>query len=274
MSVVAQVVTLALLFPIMKAMGDTGVPETLIGYVLGSAKGLRSLLFLMFVSVAVLSGFFNNTPIVVMMIPVLQSLCQRRGLPPRALLMPLSFAAQAGGSLTLMGSSINFVAQEVFAGKGYHIAFFTLSFGGVIIVCFGAAYCSLLGPRLLANSATSSSSSEPVVNRQTSGKEYFTLHLRVQGSSPLAGILVRDVGLHRIPGVQAVFAVLRQHADSAEEAACRRDRPSTVELRQFSDIPEPTPNVEGGVEYRGWDQLADLELQQGDLVLRLPIERP
>ena len=248
----------------MKAMGDTGVPETLIGYVLGNLKGTRALLFGMFTSVAFLSGLFNNTPIVVMMIPVLQSLCQRRGLAPRALLMPLSFAAQAGGSLTLMGSSINFVAQEVFASKGYHITFFTLSLGGVIIVCFGAVYCSVLGPRLLANSSRHSPSAEPAV-RKGSAKEHFTLFLRVQGASPLVGICVRDVGLHRIPGVQAVLA-LHRDLEETGTSSYTHGTSSTVEMQQLSEVQLQNTASPNRFEYRGWDQLADLNLQDGDLL--------
>ncbi|CAE7449115.1 SLT3 [Symbiodinium sp. CCMP2456] len=259
------VVTLALLFPIMKAMGDTGIPETLIGYVLGKTKGLRPMLFLMFASVAFLSGFFNNTPIVVMMIPVLQSLCQRRGLPPRTLLMPLSFAAQAGGSLTLMGSSLNFVAQEVFAGKGYRIAFFTFSPGGAIIVFFGAVVTSLLGPRMLASSEGSShSEGEPSASREASAKDHFTLLLRVQSTSPLIGVCIMDVGLHRIPGVQAIISLLRGGDGTSTHGP---DSLSTIELQQFSDmLLQSMQEVSERLEYKGWDQLADLQLQEGDLL--------
>eukprot|EP00439_Symbiodinium_sp_Y106_P040085 s5152_g4.t3 len=243
------VVTLALLFPIMKAMGDTGIPETLIGYVLGKTKELRPMLFVMFTSVALLSGFFNNTPIVIMMIPVLQSLCQRRGLPLRTLLMPLSFAAQAGGSLTLMGSSLNFVAQEVFAGKGYHIAFFTFSLGGAIIVCFGAVVTALLGPRILTSTASSShSEAEPSGRRQTSAKDHFPLLLRVQSASPLIGACVTDVGLHRIPGVQAIVSLLRGDDGSMHSP----DSLSTIELQQFSDmLLQSMQEVSERREYKG-----------------------
>ena len=251
----------------MKAMGDTGVPEALIGYVLGNAKGLRSLLFGMFTSVALLSGFFNNTPIVVMMIPVLQSLCQRRGLSPRTLLMPLSFAAQAGGSLTLMGSSINFVAKEVFAGGGYHIGFFTFSLGAAVIVLFGGAYCSWLGPRLLSTSLHQSSNSDRAPCRQPSTKEYFAVLLRVQGAGPLIGTCVRDVGLQRIPGVQAVLSLLRGEVDHTGAGA---DFSSTVELgqlseRQLQSLPQESERNER-IEYQGWEQLADVQLREGDLL--------
>ena len=54
--------------------------------------------------------------------------------------MPLSFAAQAGGGLTKMGSSINFVADEVFGEAGFHIGFFTLTAGCLCICLLGATW--------------------------------------------------------------------------------------------------------------------------------------
>merc|ERR1719410_2224573 len=98
----------------MKAMGDTGIPDKFIGKLMGNPKTLRPAILRMFVAVSLLSSLFNNTPIVVMMIPLLLTFCQRLNLDHRAMLMPLSYAAQAGGSLTLMGSSVNFVALEIF----------------------------------------------------------------------------------------------------------------------------------------------------------------
>lgn len=195
------VVTLALLFPIMRAMGDTGVPERFIGCVLGMANGPRSLIFRMFFAVALLSGFFNNTPIVVMMVPLLQSLCLRQGVPCQAVLMPLSFAAQAGGSLTKMGSSINFVADAVFQPYGYKIGFFTLTLGCCFICFLGAAYCSLLGPKILKPAESGADGSSA---RNGGGENHFKVAFKASEHGPLIGATLEDLGLHRIPGVNEI----------------------------------------------------------------------
>ncbi|CAJ1409264.1 unnamed protein product [Effrenium voratum] len=197
------VVTLALLFPIMRAMGDTGVPERFISMVLGGAKGPRDLIFRMFWSVAALSGLFNNTPIVVMMIPVLQSLCLRQGVASQSVLMPLSIAAQAGGSLTKMGSSINFVAAAVFKPAGYDIGFFTLTPGCIAIILMDSIYCSLLGPRVLKAKESEDAS------RQASRHSLYKVALRVCVDGPLIGASVADIGIHRLPGVDEISKRVR-----------------------------------------------------------------
>ena len=63
---------------------------------------------LLAVSIAVVipaSAFMNNTPVVVVMVPVLLGLARERGTPASRLFMPVSFASQMGGTLTLVGTS-------------------------------------------------------------------------------------------------------------------------------------------------------------------------
>jgi len=59
--------------------------------------------------VVVLSAFMNNTPVVAMMIPVVEAWAQKTGHPASTLLIPLAFAAQLGGMCTLIGTSTNLV---------------------------------------------------------------------------------------------------------------------------------------------------------------------
>eukprot|EP00435_Cladocopium_sp_Y103_P004236 s2027_g1.t1 len=257
------VVTLALLFPIMRAMGDTGVPERFIGCVLGTAQGPRSLIFRMFFAVALLSGFFNNTPIVVMMVPLLQSLCLRQGVPCQAVLMPLSFAAQAGGSLTKMGSSINFVADAVFQPYGYKIGFFTLTSGCFFICLLGAAYCSLLGPKILE-------SAQPGANSETSarnggGENHFKVAFKASEHGPLIGATLEDLGLHRIPGVNEIALHrdwLRRGIELRSAFSASREEAEEHQL-SAEDLIQVTCSAEGVAQLRhvrGLELCNDFEL--------------
>lgn len=57
----------------------------------------------------VLSAFFNNTPIVALLIPITQDWARTRGFSPSQFLMPLSFSCIFGGLVTIIGTSANLV---------------------------------------------------------------------------------------------------------------------------------------------------------------------
>lgn len=68
--------------------------------------------------VAPLSGVIPNTPIVAILLPVLEGWCRRRGVSPSKVLIPLSIATITGGTLTLIGTSTNLLASDVSAKLG------------------------------------------------------------------------------------------------------------------------------------------------------------
>jgi len=208
----SAVVSLALLFPVAKAMADTGAPEAFVGHLMGSPKTLGPAIARMFLAVSLLSGFFNNTPIVAMMIPVLQGWCKRLGFDARAMLMPLSFASQAGGCLSIMGSSINFVARQVFVeatndklGFEFELQFFDLTLGGVALMFVDMIYCALLAPRILTRGVQDDGlSSQPA--SATPSANYVVL-LVVAPGSVLVGSSVEETGIHRLAGVSFCTAL-------------------------------------------------------------------
>ena len=72
----------------------------------------------------VTSAFLNNTPVVVIFIPVLTSLAARFRLPAYQIFMPLSFITILGGMTTLIGSSTNMIAAGMAEKQGVEIGFF------------------------------------------------------------------------------------------------------------------------------------------------------
>ena len=100
-------------------------------------------------AVSPVSAFVPNTPIVAALLPVIESWCQRRGISPSRVLLPLSFATILGGTLTLMGSSVNLLASEVSAQLGYGaFGLFSFTAIGICVWIVGGLVMVLLADRL------------------------------------------------------------------------------------------------------------------------------
>jgi len=109
----------------------------------------RQLVALLALVVAPLSGVIPNTPIVAILLPVIQGWCQRRGISPSRVLLPLSFATIIGGTLTLIGTSTNLLASDLAAGLGYgSFQLFSFTAIGIPVWLLGSAYLLLSSPWL------------------------------------------------------------------------------------------------------------------------------
>ncbi|HRJ45257.1 MAG TPA: SLC13 family permease, partial [Caldilineaceae bacterium] len=96
------------------------------------------------------SAFMNNTPIVVMMMPVVVSLSRRFGVNPSKLLLPVSYFAIIGGTVTLLGTSTNILVDDIYrqlGGPGFSL--FDFAPLGLIYVAVGIGYIVTVGYRLL-----------------------------------------------------------------------------------------------------------------------------
>ncbi len=121
------------------------------GYVLRLArKNLRLSFALAFACVLVLSPFLNNTPVVVLFVPIMQVLAQRLRHPASRVMMPLSFVAILAGMTTLIGTSTNLLVSGTLAQLGQApLGFFDITVPGLVLVAVGIVYLVVLGPRLL-----------------------------------------------------------------------------------------------------------------------------
>jgi di/tricarboxylate transporter len=84
-----------------------------------AVRSPKRMIALMVAAVGPVSAFVPNTPIVASLLPVIEGWCQRRGISPSKVLLPLSFATVLGGTMTLLGSSVNLLASEVSSKLGY-----------------------------------------------------------------------------------------------------------------------------------------------------------
>ncbi len=108
-----------------------------------------------FAGVLLTSAILNNTPVVVMFIPIMQSLALRFGWSPSSLMMPLSFAAILGGMTTLIGSSTNLlVASALSEVSDISIGLFDFFAIGVVLAAVGSIYVGVVLPRILPHRAS------------------------------------------------------------------------------------------------------------------------
>jgi di/tricarboxylate transporter len=94
----------------------------------------------------VIAGLVNNTPVVAVFIPMITDLCQRNGLSPSKLLLPLSYAAMLGGTLTLVGTATNILASDLSRQLlGHPLSMFEFTKLGIVVFLVGAAYLLTVG---------------------------------------------------------------------------------------------------------------------------------
>ncbi len=99
---------------------------------------------------ASLSAFMNNTPIVVLLLPILISVSIRTGVPASGVLMPMGFATLIGGMCTTIGTSTNLLVVAVAADLGLrHFGMFDFIVPASIAGGIAILYLWLIAPRLL-----------------------------------------------------------------------------------------------------------------------------
>ncbi|MES0879432.1 SLC13 family permease [Roseibium sp. SCP14] len=135
------------------------------------------------IAVAVLSAFLNNTPVVVMFLPILTAVAATVGQAPARVLMPLSFIAILGGMTTLIGSSTNLlVANYAAQSSDLKLSFFSFTPIGLIIASVGAVYVFFVMPHLMKNRKTMAEEFQA-----TSGKQ-FIAQIEITYGHPLVGV--------------------------------------------------------------------------------------
>ncbi len=185
-------ITIAAMFVLSAALERTGVLDVL-GKQLIRIASKSYLLALVSVMVLVMfvSAFMNNTPVVVVLTPVVIAMARQVGVSSSKMLMPLSFAAIFGGATTMIGTSTNLLVNGVAIEKGVPaFGMFEITLPGLALAGVGFVYLLIVG-RFLMPERTSVSS---ILDKE---RRPFLAQALISQDSTLIGKTVEDANLER-----------------------------------------------------------------------------
>ncbi len=197
--------TVALLFIVAGAVQQSGLITRIVSRALGTGENERKALVRMMFPISILSGFLNNTPIVVMFAPIIKKWCRDKNISPSKFLLPLSYATIFGGTITLIGTSTNLLIHGMMLEQGMRgFSMFQLGVVGIPACIVGIVYMGTIGHRLLPSRKTSEESF------MESTREFLSEAV-VLKDSPIVGKTVEEVGLKHLEGLYLIEIIRNGH---------------------------------------------------------------
>jgi di/tricarboxylate transporter len=177
------VITISLLFVLSYALQKTRILEYLIVRINQLVSRSITLgLSVYLLTIALASALMNNTAIVAIFMPVTIRLAHRYHMSPSKLLIPLSYAAIMGGTLTLVGTSTNLLVNSIYINNnGLALGMFEFAKYGWITLVIGLIYILTIAPKILPSRTVTSS-----LTKSYHMAGYLT-EMKVSKDSPLVG---------------------------------------------------------------------------------------
>ena len=251
------VITIGAIFIISKALVKTGFLEVLSNYLYkmgGNNKWLTFTIF--FITTSIISGFLNNTAAVAIFIPLAFKLCQKFHISPTKILLPLSYAAIFGGTLTLIGTSTNLIVNSFLENNTDIQPFKMFEFTklGLIFFVVGTVYNLIISRWILPSRAITSS-----LTQKYHLSTYLTEY-KLEQDSVLLGKSINDLKV-KDKFEFDVVKVIRNKIDltiSLNDAVIRKDDILLVQI-----------NVKDIMSFKkelGLLLLSDIKLSQNELL--------
>ena len=269
-------VAIAAMFVLSGALLRTGALEEISGWVIRrTTRHPRLAVAEISAGTVFASAFMNNTPVVIVMIPVVKKLARILGVSATRLLIPLSYLAIMGGTLTLIGTSTNLLVDGVAQAEGLApFGIFEMTQVGLITAASGMILMLLLGKRLLPDRR------EHALDEQGENDSYLS-QLVLVSDSDLIGQKLGQTALMRRPGIR-VMAIVRDanyERENLEDAVLADGDQLVVaaspaelaSLAEAHDFRVGLTGIGGGVSTAGPERPRDLKLVQAAISSTHPI---
>eukprot|EP01103_Thecamoeba_quadrilineata_P002202 TRINITY_DN12196_c0_g1_i1.p1 TRINITY_DN12196_c0_g1~~TRINITY_DN12196_c0_g1_i1.p1 ORF type:complete len:661 (+),score=164.81 TRINITY_DN12196_c0_g1_i1:136-2118(+) len=192
----AGIFCIAVLFIVAASIASTGSLTYLTKYVFGQPRNLIDAQMRLMIPVGLVSAFINNTPLVAMMIPAVEKWSRTSGVSASKLMIPLSYAAILGGTLTIIGTSTNLIVVGLVqrVDPTIDFPFFEVGYIGGPVFGIGVAYMLLCSWYLLPDN-------KGALNSYVSNPEQYVLSVTVQDQSSVIGKTIEEAGLRHLKGM-------------------------------------------------------------------------
>jgi di/tricarboxylate transporter len=243
------VVLIASLFVVGEGLSRTGVTAYFGDKLIGAARGrpLR-LMVLAMLATAILSGFISNTGTVATLMPAIVLASWGVGGTPSGFLIPVAFAANAGGLLTLAGTPPNIVVADALETAGFRpFGFFEFSLIAIPLLIVAIIYMVTIGKKLLPKKRTSIA--PPAIDEEMEAlAELYSLddslyRMRVRKPSPLIGQSLREADIGKRFGVSVLQ--IEQHHDGPNVLG--QPMPAPLRERMESMMADPPALPDAGM---------------------------
>ncbi len=235
-------------------------------------------LLLTLIVVAVLSAFINNTPVVVLLLPILVSVSLRTNRSPSGVLMPMGFASLVGGMCTTIGTSTNLLVVSVAADMGVEkFSMFDFILPASIASVVGIVYLWLIAPMIVSERETPLSDTSPRI---------FLAQLHISEDSRAVGSTLADLidltsGAMHVERIQRgkniQLSLLPDLEIKQGDRLFVRDTPK--QLKEFEDVLQATLYKDNKlfsdqeVQDNSQQQLAEIVVSQGSLLENTTLAR-
>lgn len=198
-------ITIGAMFILGEALTQTGAIDWIARrFATWAGNSMATALVILALIVMPLSAFMNNTPVVIVFLPVVMAYCRKSGLKASKILIPLSFLSILGGTITLIGTSTNLLVAGVAKQQGQPaFGIFEISLLGVVYAVVGFLYLFFVGRHLLPSRDTVSSLLGAEDTRR------FCSAVEIPAGSPLIGVRLIEQPLFSERRRTIVYEVIR-----------------------------------------------------------------